>query len=276
MALKNDGTLWVWGSNVYGQLGNGTTNQSKVPVQISLSNVIQIACGEEQSLALKSDGTVWAWGNNNLGQLGNGNNTQSNLPVQVLNLGGVTDISTLLGDHCVALKSDGTVWTWGYNFYGQLGNNSTANSNIPVQVLGLTGVKDVEAGGNHCHAMKTDGSIWGWGGNVNGELGDGTSSSKKTPVNVGDLCVYKVVGINEQVDDTQGLVYPNPTKDIVVIKVVKESVAVLFDQTGRNVYEKKIVTGSNELDLSLVPCGIYQLRLISGETVQYIKVVKAE
>jgi alpha-tubulin suppressor-like RCC1 family protein len=263
LALKNDGTLWVWGSNVYGQLGNGTNTQSKIPIQISLSNVVEIAAGEEQSLALKSDGTVWAWGYNNVGQLGNGNNTNSNVPVQVTSLSGITDISTLIGDHCVALKNDGTVWTWGYNFYGQLGNNTNTSSNVPVQVSGLTNVTDVEAGGNHCHAMKNDGSIWAWGGNVNGELGDGTTSSKKVPVAVGTLCNF-TIGIKENQLYNVWSIYPNPSNGILNIesKEFNLSQIEIYNNLGEKVYAVSLEEKNTVLDLTTLAKGVYIYKLL--------------
>jgi alpha-tubulin suppressor-like RCC1 family protein len=275
MALKTDGTLWTWGSNVYGQLGNGTTTQSKVPVQINLSNVTQIACGEEQSLALKSDGTVWAWGYNNYGQLGNGTTVQSNVPVQVSGLMGITDISTLLGDHCIALKNDGTVWTWGYNYYGQLGNNSSITSTIPVQVTGLTGVIDVEAGGNHCHAMKADGSIWGWGANVNGELGDGTSTSKKLPVYVGTICDFKV-GIDDSFLSEGFKIFPNPAQDKLFVTTEENGSLEMYDQIGRLVKQLEISSGTNEINVQTLPGGLYELRVNCGVNHLSTKLIKVE
>ncbi|MCE3229897.1 MAG: rcc [Bacteroidetes bacterium] len=267
LALKNDGTLWVWGSNAYGQLGNGTTTQSKVPIQISLTNVVQIAAGEEQSLALKSDGTVWAWGYNNVGQLGNGNNTTSNVPVQVSSLSGITDISTLIGDHCVALKNDGTVWAWGYNFYGQLGNNTNTSSNVPVQVSGLTNVTDVEAGGNHCLAMKNDGSIWAWGGNVNGELGDGSTLSKKTPVPVGTLCNF-TIGIEENQIRSAFMVYPNPSNGILNIKSENADLSYveIYNTLGEKVLSASLSENNNALELRQLAKGVYIYIVYSKNT----------
>jgi alpha-tubulin suppressor-like RCC1 family protein len=259
LAIKNDGTLWSWGSNVYGQLGNGTNTQSKVPIQItSLANVIAIAAGEEQSLALKSDGTVWAWGYNNLGQLGTGNNTNSNVPVQITALSGITDISTLLGDHCIALKNDGTVYTWGYNFYGQLGNNTTTSSNIPIQVSGLNNVTDVEAGGNHCIVMKNDGSLWAWGSNVSGELGDGSYTGRKTPVAVGTTCNF-AIGIEELGSLHNMSVYPNPSQGIFNFRSDDTAFSLIevYNALGEKVYSQNMKNISFELNVMNLSKGIY-------------------
>jgi hypothetical protein len=139
LALKNDGTVWAWGHNVYGQLGDGSTTTRLTPVRVSgLTQVIAIAAGEGHSLALKSDGTVRAWGHNVYGQLGDGITTNSSSPVTVSGLTGVISAIAAGGGHSLALKSDGTVvWAWGYNAYGQLGNNTTADSDVPVTVNGF-------------------------------------------------------------------------------------------------------------------------------------------
>ena len=171
------GILWAWGSNADGQLGNGSTNDSHAPVQIvGLSGVISIAGVSLSSLAVRDDGTVWAWGDNGSGQLGNNTTTNSSVPVQVKDptgttfLSGVTAVAaSAAGSHSLALKSDGTVWAWGFNPDGQLGNNTTADSSLPVQVKDptgasfLTGVAAIAAGEVHSLALKSDGTVWTWG-----------------------------------------------------------------------------------------------------------------
>jgi RHS repeat-associated protein len=193
LALKNDGTVWAWGHNEGGQLGIGTTSiNSTVPVRVSnLTSVSAVAAGHDHSVALKSDGTVWGWGYNRYGQLGNGSNTDSSVPVQVITgnhsfLTGVTKIAA--GNyHSLALKSDGTVWAWGSNALGELGNNSTTDSNKPVQVRNLTGVTAIAGGGDNSFAVKSDGTVWDWGSNSNGQLGNGTLTSSSVPVQVHNL-----------------------------------------------------------------------------------------
>jgi len=183
LALKSDGTLWAWGANWVGQLGNGTFNSGSTPVQVSTGSatVTAIAAGYDHSLALFSNGTVWAWGDNWNGQLGNGTTTNSFTPVQVSKLFGVTAIAA--GDsHNLALLSDGTVWAWGANWDGQLGDGMTTQRSTPVQVSGLTGVIAVSAGTVHSVALKNDGTVWAWGANWDGQLGDGTFSNSLTPV----------------------------------------------------------------------------------------------
>ncbi|MCF6094513.1 fibronectin type III domain-containing protein [Microaerobacter geothermalis] len=187
LALKSDETVWAWGLNDVGQLGDGTTTNRTTPVQVSgLTDVVAVAKGAGHSLALKSDRTVWAWGLNNLGQLGDGTTMNRISPVQVL---GVTDIVAIAAwnGHSLALKSDGTVWAWGRNNLGQLGDGTTSNRISPVQVQGLTDVVDIAAGYDHSLALKSDGTVWAWGYNGYGQLGDGTTANRTTPVQVQGL-----------------------------------------------------------------------------------------
>jgi alpha-tubulin suppressor-like RCC1 family protein len=187
VALKYDDTVWAWGSNYYGQLGNGTRTSSRLPVQISgLTGVKEISAGAFNTVALKYDGTVWAWGLNSSGQLGDGTTTDRTIPGQVGVSGSfLTDVIAISAgfvSHAVALKSDGTVWAWGSNSYGQLGDGTTMNRMIPVQVSGLTGVKEISAGDSHTVAIKNDGTVWAWGLNSSGQLGDGTDINRNAPV----------------------------------------------------------------------------------------------
>jgi len=193
LALKSDGTVWAWGYNVNGELGDGTTTDRNTPVQVHgpgnvgfLTGVTAISAGSNHSLALKSDGTVWAWGWNGEGELGNGSTANSSTPVQVNGLTGVTAISA--GSyHSLALKGDGTVWAWGHNNEGQLGIGSTTDSSTPVQISSLTGVTAISAGHLHSLALKGDGTVSAWGYNGYGQIGDGTDGSgtnKVTPVDV--------------------------------------------------------------------------------------------
>jgi len=178
LAIKTDGSLWAWGDNQYGQLGDGTTTNRLTPVQV-LTGVAAVAVGDLHSLALKTDGSLWAWGVNGDGELGDGTTTQRLTPVQVLT--GVAAVAAG-GYHSLALKTDGSLWAWGSNSGGELGDGTTTQRLTPVQVL--TGVAAVAAGGYHSLALKTDDSLWSWGGNWAGELGDGTTTNRLTPVQV--------------------------------------------------------------------------------------------
>ena len=199
LALKSDGTVWAWGDNANGQLGNDTTTDSSVPVQVSdLSGVVAVSGGANHSLALRSDGTVWAWGDNGNGQLGNNSTNDSFVPVQVEDPTGASYLSGIIAvsggwSHSLALRSDGTVWAWGYDANGQLGNNSTSQSNLPVEVLDsmgtsdLSGVIAVAAGAYFSVVLKNDGTVWAWGFNTYGELGIGTTTDSHVPVQVSGL-----------------------------------------------------------------------------------------
>lgn len=159
LALKADGTVWAWGSNNSGQLGDGTTADSPIPKLVeSLTGVVAIVARSNHSLALRSDGTVWAWGWNDKRQLGYsttqictiplwGSVPCSKSPAQVAAL---SDVSAISGGnaHNLALKTDGSVWAWGYGYYGQLGNNATRDSNIPVRVIGSGGQGFLDLGAN--------------------------------------------------------------------------------------------------------------------------------
>ena len=212
LALKSDGTVWAWGWNQWGQLGDGhvdqTLNYSSTPIQVKgpggsgyLNNVVEVSAGHMYSLALRSDGTVWAWGYGNSGQLGNdisGGNYFTAVPVQVKGPGAVSYLTGItaiaagkdFSDHSLALKSDGTVWAWGANGNGQLGDGTWTFRKVPVQVKGpggsgaLTGVMAISAG-HHSLALKSDGTLWAWGTNNDGQLGIGTAfDNKNTPVQV--------------------------------------------------------------------------------------------
>ena len=154
LAVRNDGTVWAWGWNRDGQLGNNSTTDSSVPVKVVgpeglgvLTGIASIGAGGSHGLARKTDGTVWTWGFNGNGQLGNNTNISSPVAVQVVSpsgLGALTGVVAVAagagGGQSLALKIDGTVWAWGLNYLGMLGNNSTADSSVPVQVFGPGGV----------------------------------------------------------------------------------------------------------------------------------------
>ena len=179
-AIKTDGTLWIWGSNGSGRLGDGTTGRRSTPVKV-LDNVAAVSLGGNHSAAIKTDGSLWTWGRNYSGQLGDSTTADHSTPVKVLD--NVAAVS--LGDsHSAAIKTDGSLWTWGWNRYGQLGDGTTTDRSAPVKVL--DNVAAVSLGDGHSAAIKTDGSLWTWGFNGHGQLGDGTKTSRSTPVKVLD------------------------------------------------------------------------------------------
>ncbi|MEV7278993.1 chromosome condensation regulator RCC1 [Streptomyces sp. NPDC093111] len=185
VALLEDGTVESWGGNGNGQLGDGTTTDRPVPVTVAgLSGVSTVAAGNGFAAAVRG-GRVWAWGQNNLGQLGNGVTTDAatSRPVLSQSLRGVTDIALGCG-YTLALRDDGTVWSWGENTYGQLGLGTLAHQNTPKRVPGLTDVVAVSAGCHHSVALRADGTVTSWGYNVNGQLGNDSVVQSSSPVDV--------------------------------------------------------------------------------------------
>jgi alpha-tubulin suppressor-like RCC1 family protein len=193
-AIKTDGTLWTWGYNFSGQLGNNVAFGSSILTPITTfaggTNWKQVSCGNfatgptvNTTAAIKTDGTLWVWGYNNNGQVGNNRSTFSvNTPVTTF-AGGTNWKQVSCGRHTAAIKTDGTLWTWGHNGYVQLGNNTSVNRSTPVTTFaGGTNWKQVACGNAHTVAIKTDGTLWIWGRNTNGQLGNNTTTDRSTPV----------------------------------------------------------------------------------------------
>jgi alpha-tubulin suppressor-like RCC1 family protein len=209
LALLDDGTVWAWGSGYWGQLGNNALfSQVNSPIRVSTLppglRIIAVAAGFNHSLALASDGTVWAWGAGRNGQLGDGLSYSigSGTPVQVNFPTPAPRIVSLVakGDHNLALANDGTLWSWGYGAFGELGNGTFVTtgidgSNVPVQVNALPGNRKAAAigvGVNHDLAQADDGTLWAWGYGALAQLGDGlfyntAPYGSSTPVQVGGL-----------------------------------------------------------------------------------------
>ena len=207
LALISTGTVWAWGYGIDGELGNGTNTNSNIPVQVSMPSgvkVTAISAGGGYGLALTSVGKVWAWGYGIDGELGNGANTKSNIPVQVSIPSGTTITAIAAGhDSGLALVSDGTVFAWGYNGNGELGNGNNANSNIPVSVkipAGIT-VTGIAAGYRHNIALTSGGAILAWGDNHFGELGNGNNTNSNIPVSVNMPIGSTVISISASGDN---------------------------------------------------------------------------
>jgi alpha-tubulin suppressor-like RCC1 family protein len=186
LGLKSDGTLWAWGLNANGQLGDGDTINQSIPVQVGTDTKwCKITAGDYYSLGIKTDGTLWGWGDNQYyGQLGDGTTTKRLSPVQI-----GTDntwISIQAGSyHTIGLKSDGTLWAWGDDTYGQLGDNDPSNLHKvnPVKIGTDTNWASIATGDYHTLALKSDGTLWTWGNNIYGQLGQGIpGQSKKIPI----------------------------------------------------------------------------------------------
>ncbi len=188
LALKSDGTVWAWGNNDYGQLGKGDTISAFTPTKIdTLTNIVAISAGSYFALALKGDGSVWAWGDNSFGQLGDGTTlNKRRKPARISSLTGLSGaISISAGDyHSLAIKADHTVWAWGDNSFGQLGNGTLNNTPYPIQVQGIANANAIDAGGYHSLALLNNGFVWAWGSNGQGQLGNGSTTNDSLPVMV--------------------------------------------------------------------------------------------
>jgi len=187
-----DGYLWAWGCNAYGRLGDGERsfwggkdddgidNDRLVPVRI-MSNVAYVSAGVVHTMAITVDGSLWGWGSNESGQLGDGTGGEwgeySPLPVKIMD-----DVVTVSagGHHTMAIRADGSLWAWGSNRFGQLGDLTSEMRTAPVKVM--DNVAAVSAGQEHTMAIKSDGTLWAWGSNRFGNLGIGISPTPSTQI----------------------------------------------------------------------------------------------
>ena len=176
-----------WGLNTYGQLGNGSSTQSTIPVLVTgLSTAVVLGAGNSHSCALRFDGTIECWGLNANGQLGDGTTTDSSLPVIVSGISSALDL-TAGNDHNCARLDDDSVQCWGLNDNGQLGDGTTTQSDTPVAVSGISTAKAVAAGAAHSCALLSSGGVVCWGLNSNGQLGNGGPTQSNTPVAVSGI-----------------------------------------------------------------------------------------
>jgi len=191
-AVRTNGTLWAWGCNFSGRLGDGTVTDRSSPVSVvgGFTDWCQVSASGGfggHTAAVRNNGTLWAWGYNGNGQAGDGTTTTSRLsPVSVV--GGFTDWCQVSAGsfHTVAVRTNGTLWAWGFNGGGRLGDGTLTSRSSPVSVVGgFTDWCQVSAGAGHTAAVRTNGTLWAWGCNFSGQLGDGTTTtSRLSPVSV--------------------------------------------------------------------------------------------
>ena len=189
LAIKTDGNLYSWGVNTNGQLGSGSTTNRSSPVSIAVSfpaaanNIWNfVAAGTNFSVGITNDGRLWTWGLNTNFQLGDTTSTNKSSPITTAGGGTNWKLASCGYSHTVAVKTDGSVWTWGKNDFGQLAfgaTNASRSSPDTVTGAGLNWIR-IHAGGNSSGGIKSDGSLWTWGANLSGECGDGNTSNSKT------------------------------------------------------------------------------------------------
>jgi alpha-tubulin suppressor-like RCC1 family protein len=197
-AIKTNGTLWLWGGSSYGKLGIGAgyVNKSS-PVQIgALTNWSGVSVGAVHTAAVKTDGTLWLWGQASYGKLGF-NTTSGYLPSPT-QLGTDTNWRTVVcgPNNTMAIKTDGTLWVWGFNPYGELGIGSTTWKSSPTQVGAGTNWNIVSHTGYHTLATKTDGTLWSWGVGSYGALGQNDGTSRNSPTQVGSGTTWSQITSN--------------------------------------------------------------------------------
>jgi YD repeat-containing protein len=195
LAVKADGTIWSWGYNAQGQLGQGNTTDLSSPKQIgALTNWYLVSAAANAAMALKTDGTMWSWGEGSYGYLGLGNTTSYSSPKQIGALTTWAQISMGGGRAGFAIKTDGTLWSWGRNDNGgSLGLGNLTNYSSPKQIGALTNWSKISAGNFYTVALKTDGTMWAWGTNNSGQLGQGNTTDRSSPVQIGALTTWSSV-----------------------------------------------------------------------------------
>lgn len=275
-ALKNDGTIWGWGLNLAGLLADNTVMARSVPTQLnSDTDWASIHVGAAHILALKTNGTLWSWGGGEYGQTGDGLSPSlyRSYPRQV----GTDTWSKVFAGWKVSfgIKPDGTLWAWGLNDVGQLGIGNTTNQFSPVQVGTDTDWVDVVSGGSgndqFTIATKSDGTVWAWGDNQVGQYGNGTVGNPVfVPTLMTGLCA--TLSASEFQQENVFTMFPNPAKDVVTLQydlALANATVEVFDLTGRLIQNVALnsVSGSNELNVSAYPAGVYLVLVKQGADV---------
>ena len=318
LALKSNGTVWAWGLNDDGELGDNSAINRSTPVQVGASvlgftNIIAIAAGDNHSMALKSDGTVWVWGSNEFAQIGNGtaSGVDQLVPVQNTTLSNITQIAAGVF-HSMAQDKTGKVFVWGDNFYGQVGNGAASDTpqTTPVQTATLSGVIEIDTAGFTNYARLADGSVRAWGANDGGEIGNGTTNPsgcqcQPTPVQssvgtgntqaaAGWFHAFALkpvatigVGANQSVrGDNVRMTFANVTGAGTVAYTAVSAAAVAGNytvpigytiQTNQPAYEvTTTATATGDIDVCIVgineysPTAFGNLRILHGEGVNWV------
>ena len=199
VGIRADGSLWAWGLNNNGQLGDGTTINRDEPTRIGSDTWRYVSAGAIHTIAIRTDGSLWAWGSNNNGQLGDGTTTSRLVPMQIDTETNWSSVSAGF-DHTVAIRTDGSLWAWGDNRHGLLGDGTTTDRLVPTQIDTETNWSSVSTSWHHTVAIRTDGSLWAWGDNRRGLLGDGTTTDRLVPTQIGTETNWSSVSASSNPD----------------------------------------------------------------------------
>lgn len=329
IGIRANGTLWGWGENQYGTVGNGSSVDQAAPVLIDAStNWKMTSSSTFRTLAIKEDGTLWGWGSNNGNRLGFSGGTPAsymNVVTVPTQIGTATDWKSVASgfDHTIALKNDNTLWTWGAGNHGQLGNNSTTTFiPYPLQLGTATDWVSIETKYSSCFAIKTDGTLWAWGLNTSGTLGNGTQTNLLVPTQIttennwlslssrnnataalktdgslytwgynlyyqiGDITVdtetvvltpllINTCNLGTEVFNQKSVkLYPNPVQNRLFIDSEATQQYQIYSILGTKISEGTLAVG-NGIDCSGVSGGIYLLSLIDEmgnvSTVKFVK-----
>lgn len=192
IALKTDGTLWVWGLNSQGQLGDGTNINKLIPTQIGTNDWKLISAGSAFSVAIKNNGDIYTCGQNNNGELGDGTIVNKNT-FNLIYSGANWKLISSGTNRTIAIKNDDTLWGWGSNSTGSLGSGTIINILTPTQINASNDWKTVSCGGGHALALKNDNSLWAWGNNSHRQIGNGNNINQLIPIQIGTSTNWKMI-----------------------------------------------------------------------------------
>lgn len=288
IALKTDGTMWSWGSNASGALGINSLEIQSVPTPIQAGTdndwkVVISGAESAHSLAIKNNGTLYSFGgvwSSGMGALGFGLNTTPQVtPAQIGTANDWQSVSVGF-NNSFGIKTNGTLWAWGQNDYGQLGDGTTADRGFPVQIGIDTDWASVSAGSVHTVALKTNGSLWFWGDGTFAQQGNGAYSGSLVPVQVNvSGCALATESFSHL--ENEVVFSPNPTKNTITLhlkKPVKFNAIAVYDITGRNVKSITNVATENEItfNLSELATGLYNVVLKNNENIILVKKIIKE
>ncbi len=262
-AIKLDGTLWSWG----GSLNGSDSSNTNFPAQVGTSTWTDISSNYLHVIGLKTNGTIWAWGSNASGELGRGNNLNIANNYIATQIGIATNWKAIVAgeNHSMALKTNGTLWSWGENDYGQYGNNTTGVSFVPLQIGNLTNWKSISSGYSFSIGSKTNNDrVWTWGRDNQDALGNGVDGNSSIPVGLGTCTTLLNIDFIELANYFK--IYPNPVNDYLNIENLSNleiQEMKIIDVLGKIVLRQN--TGFNKIDLQNLENGIYILSILTNE-----------